>query len=793
MSMGPARRGKPRIRPPRKVGPETSIQDTWAKLSMAITEIQNHNVSKLSFEEHYRYAYNMVLFKQGDQLYSGVRQLIAQHLDHLAETLIVPTFPRLAAAAVPGSGSNADAMERSMEGDRFLKSIKSVWDDHTGSIRKLRDVLKYMDKVYTTAAGVPQVYELGLTLFLVHIIRSAVYPIHAHLISTLLSQIQLERDGETITRSTLRECVDVLLRLKAHGERDSVYAVDFEPVFLQRSADFYEYEASNLLAQGNAPAYLSNIHKRLKEEADRTIHYLSLSTSPALQSLLIQSLLTPHLDTILHMPNTGLVKMVDRDGYADLKRLYELFLKVPEEQGKKALRQDLRRVIEERGNNINAGAPNDDTGEGKGEENDGSKQSIKQTPASIALSAALRWVQDTLDLKDKFDKILDGAFSGDKQMQGSINEAFQSFINANPRAAEFLSLFIDDNLKKGSKTKTDAESDTARTKTLTLFRFLTDKDKFERYYKTHLARRLLYQRSSSEDGEREMVGMLKREMGFQFTHNLEGMFTDMKVSEESTNVFRNDPKSNTLSFDMTVSILTASSWPSAIVQPSPINFPSQLSSGINQFQQFYDSRHSGRRLTWQGALGTGDIRIRVGGRIYEVNVSTQGIVVLSQFEGDEKHAFKQLRGVTGLKEGDLTRTLMALCHPKHRLLIRHADSSNSKQITPDDKFSFNENFKSNLVKIKVVQIGNKVENKKEREETMGEVEEERKHQIEACIVRTMKDRKILGHNALISEVAHQLSKRFVAEVGSIKKRVEGLIDREYIERTEDRTSYRYLA
>lgn len=40
------------------------MKETWAKLSLAIREIQNHNASKLSFEEHYRYAYNMVLFKR---------------------------------------------------------------------------------------------------------------------------------------------------------------------------------------------------------------------------------------------------------------------------------------------------------------------------------------------------------------------------------------------------------------------------------------------------------------------------------------------------------------------------------------------------------------------------------------------------------------------------------------------------------------------------------------------------------------------------------------------------------
>lgn len=92
-------------------------------------------------------------------------------------------------------------------------------------------------------------------------------------------------------------------------------------------------------------------------------------------------------------------------------------------------------------------------------------------------------------------------------------------------------------------------------KTIILFRFLNDKDKFERYYKTHLARRLLYGRSASDDAEKGMVAKLKVEMlvlschdiadladrlrGFQFTQKLEGMFTDMRISNEAANSFRN--------------------------------------------------------------------------------------------------------------------------------------------------------------------------------------------------------------------------------------------------------------
>lgn len=81
----------------------------------------------------------------GDQLYKGVKDLIAEHLNDLAEEVIVPTFPRSSGTHGAGRlGGGAEAVERALEGDRFLKAVKGVWEDHTGSMRKLKDVLKYM-------------------------------------------------------------------------------------------------------------------------------------------------------------------------------------------------------------------------------------------------------------------------------------------------------------------------------------------------------------------------------------------------------------------------------------------------------------------------------------------------------------------------------------------------------------------------------------------------------------------------------------------------------------------------
>jgi len=58
----------------------------------------------------------------------------------------------------------------------------------------------------------------------------------------------------------------------------------------------------------------------------------------------------------------------------------------------------------------------------------------------------------------------------------------------------------------------------------------------------------------------------------------------------------------------------------------------------------------------------------------------------------------------------------------------------------------------------------------------------------------MKARKTLDHNNLIAEVVKQLSARFAVEPAFIKKRIESLIEREYIARDKDnRRLYHYLA
>ncbi|XP_055418900.1 cullin-4B isoform X3 [Bubalus kerabau] len=80
----------------------------------------------------------------------------------------------------------------------------------------------------------------------------------------------------------------------------------------------------------------------------------------------------------------------------------------------------------------------------------------------------------------------------------------------------------------------------------------------------------------------------------------------------------------------------------------------------------------------------------------------------------------------------------------------------------------------------------------EQASTTERVFQDRQYQIDAAIVRIMKMRKTLSHNLLVSEVYNQL--KFPVKPADLKKRIESLIDRDYMERDkENPNQYNYIA
>ncbi|UJR20900.1 hypothetical protein I4U23_024009 [Adineta vaga] len=592
-----------------------------------------------------------------------------------------------------------------------------------------------------------------------------------------------------VSRSAVKNACQMLMNLGIDNR--SVYAEDFETPFLQQSAEFYRLESQKLLAENSASVYIRKVAVRINEEAERAVHYLDKSTEERIIRVLEEELITKHIKTIVEMENSGVYHMLKFNKCDDLATMYRLFERVP--NGHLTIADCMSSYLREQGRALVA----DNTDDGKN---------------------AITYVQNLLDLKDTFDHFLKNAFNEDKTFKKRINSDFEFFINLNQRSPEYLSLFIDDKLKKGAKDLGDQEVEVVLDKAMMLFRYLEEKDVFERYYKQHLAKRLLLNKSASDDAEKNMISRLKTECGCQFTCKLEGMFKDISLSNTTAEDFRlyvAQKQINLHGIDLTVRVLTTGFWPTQTTH-NQCNLPTMVREAYQCFHQFYLNKHNGRQLTLQPSLGSVDLTAIFYGkpkdddgdgesrpttttvtstkeRKHTLQVSTYQMVILMLFNTKVSWSFEEMHQESDISEKDLHRALLPLSMGKanQRIFLKE---SKTKEIQSSDRFVVNDSFTSKLFRVKINPMTAKLESDPERQETRNKVDDDRKHVIDAALVRIMKTRKTMTHTQLISEVIHQLKARFMPSPVFIKKRIESLIERDYLSRSmDDRKMYTYVA
>lgn len=144
------------------------------------------------------------------------------------------------------------------------------------------------------------------------------------------------------------------------------------------------------------------------------------------------------------------------------------------------------------------------------------------------------------------------------------------------------------------------------------------------------------------------------------------------------------------------------------------------------------------------------------------------------------------------ENNELVRTLqsLALGRKGTRVLLK---KPSGKEVNPTDIFAWNKGFTSERIKFKINQIQQDMSAEESRK-TNEQVALDRVSILEATIVRIMKSRKKLTLQLLIDGVVSDVSKRFPPDVKEIKKRVESLIEREFMARDEeDRSILHYVA
>jgi len=282
--------------------------------------------------------------------------------------------------------------------------------------------------------------------------------------------------------------------------------------------------------------------------------------------------------------------------------------------------------------------------------------------------------------------------------------------------------------------------------------------------------------------------------------------------------------------ETTVQVLSRGFWPN--FADSPVKLSPLLATEQDRFKRFYDTKYQGRLLQWVNSLTHCIVKAFLPKGRWELEVSLfQALVLLLFNDGVRSLTYAEIAELTGISHEELTRTMqsLALGRKEERVLLRTSKgstpaivvppssggkndddsdeddakgaaggpngaasgSSSSKMPCLEDVFQVNTSWSSKKLRLKINQVQAK-ETKKENEDAHKRVAQDRHYQIDAAIVRIMKARKRLVHNMLVTELFKQLS--FPAKPQDLKKRIENLIEREYLERSEtDPNEYVYLA
>ncbi|XP_027941382.1 cullin-1-like [Vigna unguiculata] len=717
----------------------------WNYMQKGIDKVKRilERLSEISFsaEEYmllYTTIYNMCIQKPPYDFSQRLYKKYKEIFDEYIKTTVLPSL-------------------REKHDEFLLRELIERWLNHKVMVRWLSRFFDYLDRYFIARLSLPGLEEVGITCF-----RDSVYmDIRANATKVMIALIDKEREGEQIDRSLLKNVLGIFIEID-FGET-SKYQQDFEVHLLEDTADYYKSKATKWIEIDSCPDYMLKVEDCLRRERDRVAHYLHCSTEPKLVEKVQHELLVTHANQLLEKENSGCHALLKDNKVDDLSRMYRLYHEIP--KGLDPVANVFKQHI---------------TGEGT---------SLIQQTEEAARNQVL--VRKFIELHDKYMAYVNDCFMNHALFHKALKEAFEIFCNktvAGSSSAELLATFCDNILKKGGSEKLSDEGiEETLEKVIKLLAYISDKDLFAEFYRKKLARRLLFDKSVNDDHEKCILTKLKQQCGGQFTSKMEGMVVDLTLARDNQMKFEKYLQDNSHAnpgIDLTVTVLTTGCWPS--YKSFDLNLPSEMIRCLEVFKGFYETKTKHRKLNWIYSLGTCHVIGKFEVKNIEIVVPTYLAAALLLFNNADRLSYSEIMTQLNLAHEDIVRLLHSLSCAKYKLLIKEPDN---KVISQHDVFKFNYNFTDKMRRIKIP-----LPPADERKKVIEDVDKDRRYAIDASVVRVMKSRKLLGYQQLVSECVEQLSRLFKPDIKAIKKRIEDLITRDYLERDEDNpNTFKYLA
>ncbi|KAG8360998.1 Cullin-1 [Fusarium venenatum] len=644
------------------------------------------------------------------------------------------------------------------------------WGRYTVAAKYIHHLFRYLNRHWVKREideGKKNIYDV-YTLHLVQWRKELFEKVNVKVMDAVLKLVEKQRNGETIEHSQIKQVVDSFVSLgldEADPSKSTldVYRFHFERPFLTATKEFYLAESKQFVAENSVVEYMKKAETRLAEEEERVGMYLHRDIALPLKRTCNQALIADHSALL----REEFQVLLDNDREEDMARMYNLLSRIPD--GLDPLRARFETHVRKAGL--------------------AAVQKI-QSAEGDKLEPKV-YVDALLDIHTQYQGLVERAFKNEPEFTRSLDNACREFVNRNEvcksgssKSPELLAKYADVLLRKSSTSIEESELEHTLDQIMTVFKYIEDKDVFQKFYSRMLARRLVNSNSSSDDAETSMISKLKEACGFEYTNKLQRMFQDMQISGDLNKEFRVhlEGVESTKVVDSTFFILGTGFWPLTAAN-TDFNPPPEIAAEIERFTRFYKHKHDGRKLTWMWNLCKGEIKAsycKASKTPYTFQVSIYQMAILLLFNEKDSYSYDDILSATQLSKEVSDQAIAVLLKAKVLIMSGAAGEKPGSGKT----FKLNYDFKSKKIRINL-NIGGTKETKQEEVETNKTIEEDRKLVLQSAIVRIMKARKKMKHTQLVSETINQIRSRFVPKVGDIKKCIEILLDKEYLERLED--------
>ena len=616
--------------------------------------------------------------------------------------------------------------------------------------------------------------------------------------SVILWNITRWREGENVSMLDLKASVNMFIQVgtslcNGSAEQEEVYVKEFETFYLEQAVTYFELLVALHLSRDDGPrTYVEWADVQHTGELLLAKSLLRPSSIVAVTKMLNHQLLDEAARGVIVHSTAGIKALLEDNEHQKLKYMYDLFCAVPETVATMAA--EIRADVEEKGRHIF------------------SAYSSYESGSEVPLARERMLIESCLELHQKYNRIVNTYMGSDRVIHDEVVKAFETFLNVpimtnngQVTTAEVLATYINAVMKRELKDIVDPQAELDRIDQLaTLFTYLKEKDVFQEYHKAKLAKRLL-QTTPNEELEKAFIEKLQRVMGNGFTHKMEGMLHDRENTRAMSDAFHSDPLSQGLPADVTFQVLAAGHWPA--YRSDALVPTAALRQSIDAFTRFYKRSHATRTLSWIHMLGSATLSIAFPKGVKDVTCSIPQATILVLIDEAGKMSLRSLADAMRLDAGVSVKPLVqSMCTSRNFNVLVCCDKDADPTGRPfdaasDDAFSLNYAFQHRVRKFRLpspssVATGGSGDagNAPPPDEKVVNIEQLRKLEIDACIVRVMKARRVLNFTDLSHVVADQLAKRFPAQARQVKLQVEDLVLRGYLSRDDaDVSVFHYVS